>query len=82
MKARVTVDVNEGEMLNTCYTYTLNGTMARQIALKKGKYFSCRCKRCLDPTEIGTHFSSLKCQKCDNGVIVSSDPLGRSPKYY
>ena len=26
------------------------------------KYFSCRCTRCADPTELGTMFSSIRCQ--------------------
>ncbi|XP_055638361.1 SET domain-containing protein SmydA-8-like [Toxorhynchites rutilus septentrionalis] len=73
--ARTAIDVPEGEKLYTSYTYTLSGTSTRQQALKYGKYFSCRCARCLDPTELGTHFSSLKCQKCDNGLIESLDPL-------
>ncbi|XP_058819092.1 SET domain-containing protein SmydA-8 [Topomyia yanbarensis] len=73
--ARAAIDVAEGGMLFTTYTYTLNGTAMRQSALKAGKYFTCRCARCLDPTELGTHFSSLKCQKCDNGLIESSNPL-------
>lgn len=74
---RVAIDIPEGEKLYTVYTYTLNGTSTRQAALKSSKYFTCRCPRCLDPTELGTHFSSLKCQKCDNGLIVSSNPLGK-----
>lgn len=74
--ARAAIDVAEGDKLYTTYTYTLSGTSARQAALKHGKFFSCRCARCLDPTEIGTHFSSLKCQKCDNGLVESSDPVG------
>ncbi|XP_058446372.1 SET domain-containing protein SmydA-8 [Malaya genurostris] len=73
--ARAAVDVAEGEMLFTTYTYTLSGTTMRQAALKSGKYFTCRCARCLDPAELGTHFSSLKCQKCDNGLIESVNPL-------
>lgn len=76
LTARTAIDVEEGSKLYTTYTYTLSGTMVRQAALKSTKYFTCQCKRCLDPTELGTHFSSLKCQKCDNGVIVSSKPTG------
>lgn len=72
---RATVDVEKGEMLNSCYTHTLEGTSARQYHLKYGKYFTCRCKRCLDPTELNSHMSSFKCSKCDPGLIISSDPL-------
>lgn len=74
---RTTGNVKEGGQLYTTYTYILSGTQARQEMLRKGKFFSCKCERCLDPTELGTHFSSILCRKCDNGVIVSSNPLGK-----
>ncbi|XP_055542478.1 SET domain-containing protein SmydA-8 [Wyeomyia smithii] len=73
--ARAAVDVAEGEKLHTTYTYTLYGTSLRQNSLKVGKYFTCHCARCLDPTELGTHFSSLNCERCCNGLIESSNPL-------
>lgn len=44
-------------------------TLARQEHLKEGKYFNCICKRCLDPTELGTHMSSLICVKCKTGMV-------------
>jgi hypothetical protein len=75
MIARPTVDVKENDQLYTCYTYTLYGTALRQQNLKYGKFFTCRCARCLDPTELDTHFSSFKCNKCDPGLIMSTNPL-------
>lgn len=36
----------------------------------KGKYFRCECARCIDPTELGTHLSSLKCQSCQIGCLI------------
>lgn len=74
---RAAVNVKEGENLYTTYTFTTSGTRARQEFLKKGKNFTCKCPRCLDPTELNTHFSSLMCQKCSGGVIISSNPLGK-----
>lgn len=73
---RTTVNVKEGEELFTTYTHILNSTAIRQKRLKQGKFFSCKCERCADPTELGTHFSSLLCKKCDDGIIVSTNPLG------
>ena len=26
----------------------------------------CKCKRCEDPTELGSYMSALRCPKCDN----------------
>lgn len=46
------------------------GTEARQEHLMKGKYFRCECTRCIDPTELGTHLSSLKCQSCHIGSLI------------
>lgn len=39
----------------------------------KGKYFECDCRRCIDPTELGTHLSSLKCPSCATGYTVQVD---------
>ncbi|XP_053691863.1 SET domain-containing protein SmydA-8 [Sabethes cyaneus] len=75
LTARAAVDVAEGDQLHTTYTYTMYGTSMRQKALKAGKYFTCHCARCADPTELGTHFSSLICEKCSIGLIESSNPL-------
>ena len=78
MQSRSTVPIKKGEQHYTTYTYTLNGTVERQKHLRAGKFFICRCERCLDPTELGTHFSSLKCQECENGNIIPLDPLGKN----
>lgn len=72
---RVTVDVSAGTNLYACYTYTNYGTVARQAHLKESKYFVCRCCRCVDPTELGTHISTLKCQKCSTGLILPIEPV-------
>ena len=64
-----------------CYTYSLSGTQERQFHLLEGKFFQCKCQRCLDPTELGTNFSTLKCQKCQTGNVTSSDPLSKFSKY-
>lgn len=53
----------------------MSGTQKRQELLRKTKFFSCKCERCLDPTELNTNFSSILCRKCNGGVIVSTDPL-------
>ena len=51
--------------------------MLRRENLLETKYFACACPRCSDPTELGTHMSSLKCNKCDNGIVLSLDSLGK-----
>ncbi|KAL7039689.1 hypothetical protein ACKWTF_000068 [Chironomus riparius] len=75
LNVRSTIAISKGSQLYSCYTYTLNGTMDRQQHLMEGKYFQCHCERCSDPTELGTHFSSMKCRDCLYGDVDSSNPL-------
>lgn len=81
MVARATVDVAKDEDLYACYTYISSCTMARQYHLKEGKFFTCKCKRCLDPTELNTHLSTLKCTKCPEGGILTTDPLDMNAEW-
>ncbi|CAK9805253.1 SET domain-containing protein SmydA-8, isoform A [Anthophora quadrimaculata] len=77
-RPRITVKaicpIKKGDHLSTMYTHALWTTRARRSHLLETKYFSCHCKRCADPTELGTHFSTLICPN-DNGFILPEDPL-------
>ncbi|KAI5638448.1 hypothetical protein NE865_08913 [Phthorimaea operculella] len=75
VQVRAAVPIKSGEPLHLCYTYALWSTLIRREYLLESKFFNCECPRCADPTELGTHLSTLKCQKCDNGVILSTNPL-------
>ncbi|XP_066259823.1 SET domain-containing protein SmydA-8-like [Euwallacea similis] len=75
VNVRASIDVPTGGELFSSYTYSLWPTLVRREFLRESKYFECTCQRCADPTELGTHMSSLKCQRCDNGVIVSTNAL-------
>ncbi|CAH0563390.1 unnamed protein product [Brassicogethes aeneus] len=72
---RSATDVKKGEELYSSYTYSLWPTIVRREYLRESKFFDCTCPRCSDKTELGTHMGTLKCQKCDNGVIMSTNPL-------
>lgn len=74
-QVRAAVPIKKGEILHLCYTYVLYPTTYRREFLKESKFFDCDCKRCSDPKELGTNMSTLKCNKCDPGVILSTDPL-------
>ncbi|XP_039444036.1 SET domain-containing protein SmydA-8-like [Culex pipiens pallens] len=80
--ARTAIDVEEGGKLYTSYTFAQDPTHYRQTTLKDSKYFSCQCERCLDPTELGTYFSSLKCRKCNKGSMVSSKPTDEEAEWH
>ncbi|XP_066992473.2 uncharacterized protein [Anabrus simplex] len=72
---RTTIAVPKGGELFVSYTHSLEPTLVRRELLRKAKYFDCDCARCIDPTELGSNLSTLKCSKCDNGWIMSSNPL-------
>lgn len=54
------------------YTRLLWGTLTRRYHLMRTKHFSCRCPRCLDPTEMGTNIMALLCKKCKGCVLPKS----------
>ncbi|NP_001229486.1 uncharacterized protein LOC724300 isoform X1 [Apis mellifera] len=77
-RPRITVkalcSIQKGDHLSTMYTHALWATRVRRSHLLETKYFSCHCKRCADPTELGTHLGTLKCPQ-DNGFILPKNPL-------
>lgn len=86
LTVRAARDIQKGEHIATCYTNILWGTQLRRQHLKEMKYFNCRCERCADPTELGTHFSSMKCIgtdeiSCDGGVQVCTNPLSEKTEF-
>jgi hypothetical protein len=72
---RMTVTIEKGSEIYITYTHTLNPTLLRRDHLQQCKFFDCNCSRCADPTELGTDMGSMKCNKCDSGFIMSSNPL-------
>lgn len=76
MTVRAAVDIPAGQMITTSYTFTLDGTLRRRSHLKETKFFDCCCPRCCDPTELGSHLSSLACPRCSGrNYTVPEDPL-------
>ncbi|KAK3879935.1 hypothetical protein Pcinc_015529 [Petrolisthes cinctipes] len=68
--------IKKGEQMTATYTHLLSATTERRKHLRYGKFFDCVCDRCSDPTEMGTHFGSLKCsQPGCGGNIMCTDPL-------
>ena len=68
-------DIKQGEEICINYVTFIIGTIMRQTKLQKNWYFKCSCERCSDPTELGSHLSSLRCPKCDNGFLTQVSPL-------
>lgn len=44
--------------------------------------FICKCERCIDPTELGTYLSALKCQNCPTGYLLPVDPVDSFSDWY
>lgn len=68
-------DINKGDNIYHTYARTLNPTTIRRISLFSGKHFDCHCVRCLDPKELGSYASALKCTMSCKGVVTAKDPL-------
>ncbi|KAJ0174415.1 hypothetical protein K1T71_009523 [Dendrolimus kikuchii] len=71
---RASIAHKTGDLISLCYAYTLQGTLKRREHIKHSKFFDCSCKRCSDPTELGTFASAFRCPKCA-GRVLSTDPL-------
>jgi len=67
-------DIEAGDEITINYTAFIIGTSFRRRKLFKNWYFKCLCERCKDPTELGSHLSSLMCPKCPE-ILTQSDPL-------
>jgi len=61
--------VKKGEELTICYTGLLTPNHIRQAVFKQTKHFECRCQRCCDPTERGTHPTAVLCTECHANVV-------------
>jgi len=76
------VPIKKGANLSISYVDPLWGTNDRCNFLQMTKYFTCKCARCVDPTELGSHVSSLRCQSlkcCEKtgleSLVVPEDPF-------
>ncbi|ODM97856.1 Protein msta, isoform A [Orchesella cincta] len=79
---RSAVPIKKGTNLSISYVDPLWGTNDRCNFLQMTKYFTCKCTRCRDPTELGAHVSSLRCQSlkcCEKtgleSLVIPEDPF-------
>lgn len=81
---RAAVPIKKGDHIAIMYSDPMWGTANRSQHLYETKYFRCRCPRCLDPTELGTEFSSLRCPSCSidrQGYLTPIEPLNPSSSW-
>ncbi|XP_076687104.1 SET domain-containing protein SmydA-8 isoform X2 [Andrena cerasifolii] len=71
-----TLPISAGEELTMSYTSLFWDTTLRRQFLSTTKHFSCACKRCSDPTELGSKLGALLCASdhCP-GNMLAKDPL-------
>ena len=74
MKVIATVPIPAGSQILTSYKNPVLGSVSRRAHFPRVWYFHCECPRCCDPTELGSHLSSLKCGLCGD-VQVPAHPL-------
>lgn len=78
LQIRAAIHIRKGDHIAIMYSDPMWGTVNRQQHLFETKFFQCRCSRCLDPFELGTNFSSLRCPNCpaqSQGFLVAKDPM-------
>lgn len=82
---RAALPLKKGDHVTTMYTHALWGTQARREHLLETKYFECRCDRCKDPTEMGTHLSAMRCLGSEStpcgGTQLPVDPLDNDTEW-
>ncbi|XP_055523519.1 SET domain-containing protein SmydA-8 [Wyeomyia smithii] len=77
MRCYASKPIRQGEQIFNNYSRTLWGTQHRIIQLCFSKHFLCGCRRCRDPTELGTYLGALKCvrERCAEGRMLPLNPL-------
>ena len=70
---RAVQDIDKNSVLTICYTDPLWPCHIRRDHLRVTKSFLCFCDRCREPTENGTHMSSIICLNDCNGYLLWKD---------
>ena len=72
-------DISEGDEITVPLLSTVLPTHKRRRRLEAELYLDCRCRRCSDPTELGTRVGALTCEICPRGCLLPRrrpmDPL-------
>lgn len=76
MYARAATDLRGGDQLHVTYTSTVQPLWERRAYTRQVHYFACDCIRCEDPSELGLHFSSPRCEQCRNQFLEATTWLG------
>jgi len=70
LQLRALRDIRPGESLSIAYVPLADPTHMRQESLWRRWGFRCTCTRCVDPAELGSGISSLRCSSCCSGWLA------------
>ena len=56
--------IKKGEEISISYIGVTLANIIRKQSFQRHWRFSCACKRCQDPTELGTYLQSIRCRVC------------------
>ena len=79
MIVRAVVAIKAGEEVTTQYRGPNTGNILRRQDFPTNWMFECECPRCLDPTELGTHASTIRCPGCDSPSMAPTSSDMESP---
>ena len=76
-------NIEPGQEITNKYIKSDKPSYIRRPLLRQKWFFDCYCSRCSDPTELGSHLSSLVCGKtrCD-GAVVPIDSLDSQSNWH
>ena len=66
------VRIEAGQEITNQYMKADKPTIIRRTFLRQKWFFNCVCCRCSDPTECGSHLSSILCHKCGGAVVPAN----------
>lgn len=69
--------IAKGDMISVAYDegQLLVCTLKRLVPNEINGMFVCKCRRCMDPTELGSFVGALKCPSCTQGYLLPIDPV-------
>lgn len=75
IKVRAQSHIQKGEEITIQYLSFMYGHLRRKFTIRDFWFFDCACPRCQDPTEMGSFMSALKCPDCENGNLLTINPM-------
>ena len=61
IEIRAQKEIKRGEELTIQYQSLFTGSRKRREMFKKVWYFDCECRRCQDPSELGSYLNAFIC---------------------